>query len=700
MKLPAVLAGPVLRRCDEQSVAIWLCTSQPLHLSAEIRQQSAGPTPNKLLGTGESIREVRLGENLYVQIVLVKPTHSVGARFPVDVVLSYDLLLGSGRRGAKAASLFDSHVERSAVCLAGSRLPSLVLHSESAPNLRSHFGSCRKMSGTGRDATQLLVDRLEDKGRSPGKRPNCLLLVGDQIYGDDVSRHVFPAIGELAKAIGGSWSVAPLSDYDSRYAAVGSRSKLVSIEFESNKTGFSVNSDDDGANHLLTEYEYMSAYLLAWSPNLWADPLALVSQLKAARESGQQRTLRGSNLQRELSELDDFLLGAASLRKVMANTPTYMLFDDHDVTDDWNYDVEWRANLPALGKSVVASALVASVAFQAWGNRDDPKADQLISIVERHYAERQRIQTTTDRYLKLMRDLELGLTAIDWSFVTPTRPRVVFVDTRTKRERSDVDVVATCTSDLGEVHRTPPLNSLLLSKAAIAQVEAKFDPAKDPCLVIATPTPVFSHFAVEDAKNIPNLWLRSRKTRLKSDLEDWRSNPESFLRMIDLVFSLKKKTCLILSGDVHYSYSLRARVRRGADQVEVLQLCSSPFKNEAPKVFQGLLNGIDLRTTETTVWWWKPGDKLVGMLSDPDRSPGLLAFMKAKHGEPHYRTDVDLLPHNWLPSRVSANSLEFSNAIGSVVVSSRSIEAFHVSRKGGRIVESRPAKLEYATLAR
>ena len=62
------------------------------------------------------------------------------------------------------------------------------------------------------------------------------------------------------------------------------------------------------------------------------------------------------------------------VRRVLANIPTYMIFDDHEVTDDWNITYKWqkltRGN--ALGRSVTRNALAAFTIFQYWGN--NPRA--------------------------------------------------------------------------------------------------------------------------------------------------------------------------------------------------------------------------------------------------------------------------------------------------------------------------------------
>ena len=59
------------------------------------------------------------------------------------------------------------------------------------------------------------------------------------------------------------------------------------------------------------------------------------------------------------------------VRRALANVPTYMVFDDHDVTDDWNLSRAWRDRVftAPLGRRVITNALVAYVALPGLGQR-------------------------------------------------------------------------------------------------------------------------------------------------------------------------------------------------------------------------------------------------------------------------------------------------------------------------------------------
>jgi len=45
--------------------------------------------------------------------------------------------------------------------------------------------------------------------------------------------------------------------------------------------------------------------------------------------------------QYELAAIKDFVIGLGKVRRLLAHTTTYIIFDDYDVTDDWNLTIAW-----------------------------------------------------------------------------------------------------------------------------------------------------------------------------------------------------------------------------------------------------------------------------------------------------------------------------------------------------------------------
>lgn len=62
-----------------------------------------------------------------------------------------------------------------------------------------------------------------------------------------------------------------------------------------------------------------------------------------------------------------------NVRRALANISTFMIFDDHEITDDWNLNPAWRDRVftSPLGKAIVRNGMMAYALFQDWGNQAD-----------------------------------------------------------------------------------------------------------------------------------------------------------------------------------------------------------------------------------------------------------------------------------------------------------------------------------------
>jgi hypothetical protein len=72
----------------------------------------------------------------------------------------------------------------------------------------------------------------------------------------------------------------------------------------------------------------------------------------------------------QLRSLQNYYEGLPKVRRVLANVATYMTFDDHETTDDWNITQNWikDVNSTPLGRTVLRNGLLTYGLFQAWGN--------------------------------------------------------------------------------------------------------------------------------------------------------------------------------------------------------------------------------------------------------------------------------------------------------------------------------------------
>ena len=57
------------------------------------------------------------------------------------------------------------------------------------------------------------------------------------------------------------------------------------------------------------------------------------------------------------------------MARVFAHLSTLMMFDDHDITDDWNLSAQWEETAYGhpFSKRIIGNALLAYLLCQGWG---------------------------------------------------------------------------------------------------------------------------------------------------------------------------------------------------------------------------------------------------------------------------------------------------------------------------------------------
>ncbi len=117
---------------------------------------------------------------------------------------------------------------------------------------------------------------------------------------------------------------------------------------------------------------------------------------------------------------------------MLAHIPVAMIFDDHDITDDWNLSREWEeiAYGHPFSRRIIGNALLAYAMNQAWGNCPEAFADE--AARPRCSAPRgARRHAAPGLHRAPAGHSKAGTTA--W----PTTPPLVVIDTRTQRWRSE-----------------------------------------------------------------------------------------------------------------------------------------------------------------------------------------------------------------------------------------------------------------------
>ena len=465
--MPDLVLGPLLRYVSDTEATVWVETDAPCEVAA----------------LGRKATTFTVGGHHYALVLLegLKP----------GSVLPYEVSLDGETRWPRPDDPYPPCVIRTHT------------HDE---QLRLAFGSCRVSvphtepyvlskdddpAGREVDALLALVERM--RHQSPDEWPDALLLLGDQVYADEVS----PGTKQLIASRRGPGGPPP--------EEVG--------DFE----------------------EYTSLYRESWS-----DP---------------------------------------ALRWLLSTVSSAMIFDDHDVHDDWNISEAWVEQMRAKPwwEERVVGAYASYWIYQHLGNLspsalfDDPifcavqAADGDAEALVRDFA----------------RTAVAEIAGARWSFCRDFgRTRLVVVDSRAGRVLTGG-------------------RRQMLSDAEWAWVEDRCSGDFDH-LVIGTSLPVMlapgmHHLEAWNEAVCDGAWgtLAARageKVRQALDLEHWAAFQGCFSRLSVLLEDVAAgrrgpapATITLLSGDVHHAYLAEAWFPGREISSRVLQVTCSPVRNPLDK---------------------------------------------------------------------------------------------------------------------
>ncbi len=553
--LPTLLCGPVLRHVSAQQLVIWLVTGTDASLVLECYQGDTTLASAEFHSGHPGY--VRLGEHAHLHLLTLAPETPL----PQDVWLSYDIGILSAEptrwlRHNRDCLLYDAIGSQSAP------RPNFVIKSHIDHILH---GSCRKPHHPGSDGL-LVVDEVLAAARLPGAelgaQPALLMFSGDQIYADDVAGPMLYAIQQVIARLGlcderipGIPKVYSQQDLQQCGKNFYRRTELlpdISAHATVRDTLFrgvrkpvftSVHAD----NHLITLAEVLAMYLLVWSPALWRcielENISLPEQFQA-------------RYQQELVPIRQFVAGLAQVQRVLAHVPVYMIFDDHDVTDDWNLTRGWEASAygDAFANRIIGNALLAYLLCQGWGNVPDNFPAKLITQVKQSLAS--ACPQQHDALLDELRRFE------GWQYTLATQPKLVVLDTRTRRWHSETSAAQP---------------SGLMDWAALIEMQQEL--LDQPAVILISPAPIFGVKLIEVVQRVFT-WFGQA---LKVDAENWMAHPGA-AQVILNIFRHQRTPLnfIILSGDVHYSFAYDVRLRQREDRPHIWQITSSGIKATFP----------------------------------------------------------------------------------------------------------------------
>ncbi len=585
--LPLILAGPILRSTRPNAVTVWVALKESCNVTLEIFD-----TRGNLLITG-SRTTIKLGTNLHVVAVTAASVSNVllaGENY------LYNLDFGNGKK-LNYPGILNNEGSISAIAYPPYYLPSFALPPENINELRILHGSCRKLHGENLDALAALDKMIREAlAQEPKKRPHQLFLTGDQIYVDDVADSLLLMLMDASDTLLG-WS-EPLPDVKNTEELLpGKRNRLATniagLTASLNKLNRISNL---AKSHLLAFGEFLTMYLFAWSDILWVSPEDF-PQFSDINPTAPLRKAT-AEFEKEVNYLKECLSTLKEVRRGLANIPTYMIFDDHEITDDWNLNMTWcdRVLSKPLGRRTIQNGLVAYAICQAWGNtpnqftKDNPGAMLLVAVEnwsasggkdeksEREITLRIGLPSVAEIKNTNPRLLPNYDTAIDWHYiVTGSSYEVIILDTRTCR---------------GFPGRNFDFPALLSEEACHKQI-SKPDNSDIKVTFVISPSPLIGLPFLEGIQKYATTLAEKLGTPAWGfDPEAWGLEPKAFeqflARLALRTLPQSKSRVILLSGDVHYSFSARLQYSATKpfesetinSQMVIAQFTSSSFKNE------------------------------------------------------------------------------------------------------------------------
>jgi hypothetical protein len=464
-----LVLGPVVRYAGHDDATVWVETAEPA--TVEVRPEGA---------PAASERTFCVAGHHYAIV------HVRG--LPPDTPTRYTVALDGETAWPPPGSEFPPSVLRT--------------HGGETGRARIIFGSCRVCApheppysltkdedADGREVDALRTYALRMRDEPPEQWPHLMLLLGDQVYADEVSPDV--------------------------------------IEFIRQRRDVEAPPGEEVADF----EEYTRLYLESW--------------------------------------------GEPVMRWLMSTVPSAMIFDDHDVHDDWNTSKDWVEGIRTLPwwQDRIDGAFMSYTVYQHWGNV--PPSELEDDEVYRSVREAQDGEAPLRAFA---RRADREIDGVRWSYCRDVgSTRVVMIDSRAGR-----------VLEPGKRAMVDPAEWKWITEHASGGVEHLVIGTSLPLLL----GPALHHLEAWNEALCDGVWGKAaaklgEKLRQGADLEHWSGFHDSFENFCGLLGEVAggrrgpaPRTITIVSGDVHHAYLAEVAFSRGTQAVShVWQAVCSPFRN-------------------------------------------------------------------------------------------------------------------------
>lgn len=269
-------------------------------------------------------------------------------------------------------------------------------------------------------------------------------------------------------------------------------------------------------------------------------------------------------------------------RWLLSTVPSAMIFDDHDIRDDWNTSMDWRREMEATSwwHGRIVAGLASYWVYQHLGNMSpaEREQDEVYATVRAHRGDAEHdLGPFLDEFAARV---DQQPTTYRWSYTRDfdTQARLVVVDSRAAR-------------------KLDPDDRAMLDDDEAAWLDEQLRGDVDH-LLVGTSLPFLlarglHHLEAFSEALAQGAWgdrggRVGEKLRQLVDLEHWGAFQASFQEVAHQVMEVAAgqrgrapSTVTFLSGDVHHSYVSEARPARGGPVLTstVLQAVCSPMRN-------------------------------------------------------------------------------------------------------------------------
>jgi PhoD-like phosphatase len=263
------------------------------------------------------------------------------------------------------------------------------------------------------------------------------------------------------------------------------------------------------------------------------------------------------------------------IRWLLSTVPSVMIFDDHDVNDDWNISWSWVEEMRrhAWWEDRITGAFMSYWIYQHIGNLSPPELEEeeLLRLVREDDDAGPRLRRAARRW-----DRESA--ASRWAFYRDFGDsRLLVVDSRAARVLSDEQ------------------REMIDEEEWDWLMEHSLDEFDH--LVIASTLPLFlpkgiHHLEAWNEAVCAGSWGRraarlAERLRRAVDLEHWSAFNTSFERLCDWLCQVAEgtearrppATVVLLGGDVHNAYITEVALRTTTSASRVFQIVCSPLRN-------------------------------------------------------------------------------------------------------------------------